>query len=436
MIEEPSFIGDQMHAWAKELFPLNRSLTGEGLRQTLQFIKNLCPDLSIQEVKSGTKANDWEIPEEWNVKEAYLVNLETGQTIDFRDNNLHLMGYSVPVNKIVSRDELELHLHSLPNQPDAIPYVTSYYAKDWAFCVSENQKRNFGSGNFKVLIDSTLETGVMNFAELYIPGVNKEEILLSTYVCHPSMASNELSGPVIALAISKWLQGKSNRNYSYRILFIPETIGSIYYISKNLKEMKENIKAGWVLTCLGDENRYSYVPSRKGGTLADRVSLKTLKELEVKFDKYTFLERGSDERQYCSPGVDLPVASLMRSKYGTYEEYHTSLDDLKYMTPKGLAESFEMIRTSIEILELNKFWKVKTLGEPQLGKRGLYPTVSTNNSWRLVEDLINVIAYCDGETDMIEISDICNLKFKRVSEIIELLLEHDLVEEVKYKNEI
>ena len=435
MIQEPQFVGDQMYGWAEELFPLNRSLTGEGLRKTLQFIKNLCPDLSIHEVKSGTKANDWEIPEEWNVNEAYLVDLENGQKIDFKDNNLHLMGYSVPVNKIITREELEGHLHSLPNQPDAIPYVTSYYSRDWAFCVSENQKRNLSSGDFKVVIDSTLEAGVMNFAELFIPGSNKEEILLSTYVCHPSMASNELSGPVIALALSKWLKNKKHRNFSYRILFIPETIGSIYYISKNLKEMKENIKAGWVLTCLGDENRYSYVPSRKGGTLADRVSQKTLQDLEVKFEKYSFLERGSDERQYCSPGVDLPVASLMRSKYGTYEEYHTSLDDLKYITSKGLAESLEMLKTSIDILEVNKFWKIKTLGEPQLGKRGLYPTVSTKESRTLVRDLMNVIAYCDGETDMIEISDICNLKFKRVSKIIEVLLEHDLVEEVKCKNE-
>ena len=301
------------------------------------------------------------------------------------------------------------------------------YAKD----VSENQKKKFGSGDFKVVIDSTLEAGVMNFAELFIPGLNKEEILLSTYVCHPSMASDGLSGPIIALALGKWLKSKKHRNFTYRILFIPETIGSIYYISRNLTEMKKNIKAGWVLTCLGDEKRYSYVPSRKGGTLADRVSLKTLKDLEVEFDRYSFLERGSDERQYCSPGVDLPVASLMRSKYATYEKYHTSLDDLKYITSKGLAESYEMMKTSIDILEKNKFWKVKILGEPQLGKRGLYPTVSTKGSQALVEDLMNVIAYCDGETDMIEISDICNLRFKRVSEIIESLLEHDLIEEIK-----
>lgn len=423
-------IGLKMYGWASDLFPLNRSLTGAGVRETLLYFQKEIPEILIHEVASGTRANDWVVPEEWNVKEAYLLDLQTGRRFDFKDNNLHLMGYSIPVNEIVSREELDSHLHTLPDQPNAIPYVTSYYSREWGFCLSENQKNTLSNGKFQVVIDSTLEPGVMNYGELLIPGQSKNEILLSTYICHPSMANNELSGPVVALAISKLVKELENKRFSYRILLIPETIGSIYYISRNLNEMKENINAGWVLTCMGDEGNYSYIPSRKGGTLADRVSIKTLEELGVNYNKYTFLDRGSDERQYCAPGVDLPVASLMKSKYGSYPEYHTSLDNLNFITPEGLRESYEMMKTAIEILESNKFWKLKTLGEPQLGKRGLYPTVSTKNSGTTVQDLMNVIAYCDGENDLIDISNICGLKFKEVLKIIETLFTNELVEEV------
>ena len=423
-------IGLKMYGWASDLFPLNRSLTGAGVRETLLYFQKEIPEILIHEVASGIRANDWVVPEEWNVKEAYLLDLQTGHRFDFKDNNLHLMGYSIPVNEIVSREELDSHLYTLPDQPNAIPYVTSYYSREWGFCLSENQKNTLSNGKFEVVIDSTLEPGVMNYGELLIPGQSKNEILLSTYICHPSMANNELSGPVVALAISKLVKELENKRFSYRILLIPETIGSIYYISKNLNEMKENINAGWVLTCMGDEGNYSYIPSRKGGTLADRVSIKTLEELGVNYNKYTFLDRGSDERQYCAPGVDLPVASLMKSKYGSYPEYHTSLDNLNFITPEGLKESYEMMKTAIEILESNKFWKLKTLGEPQLGKRGLYPTVSTKNSGTTVQDLMNVIAYCDGENDLIDISNICGLKFKEVLKIIETLFINELVEEV------
>ena len=423
-------IGLKMYGWASDLFPLNRSLTGAGVRETLLYFQKEIPEILIHEVASGTRANDWVVPEEWNVKEAYLLDLQTGHRFDFKDNNLHLMGYSIPVNEIFSREELDSHLHTLPDQPNAIPYVTSYYSREWGFCLSENQKNTLSNGKFQVVIDSTLEPGVMNYGELLIPGQSKNEILLSTYICHPSMANNELSGPVVALAISKLVKELENKRFSYRILLIPETIGSIYYISKNLNEMKENINAGWVLTCMGDEGNYSYIPSRKGGTLADRVSIKTLEELGVNYNKYTFLDRGSDERQYCAPGVDLPVASLMKSKYGSYPQYHTSLDNLNFITPEGLRESYEMMKTAIEILESNKFWKLKTLGEPQLGKRGLYPTVSTKNSGTTVQDLMNVIAYCDGENDLIDISNICGLKFKEVLKIIETLFTNELVEEV------
>ena len=423
-------IGLKMYGWASDLFPLNRSLTGAGVRETLLYFQKEIPEILIHEVASGTRASDWVVPEEWNVKEAYLLDLQTGHRFDFKDNNLHLMGYSIPVNEIVSREELDSHLYTLPDQPNAIPYVTSYYSREWGFCLSENQKNTLSKGKFQVVIDSTLEPGVMNYGELLIPGQSKNEILLSTYICHPSMANNELSGPVVALAISKLVKELENKRFSYRILLIPETIGSIYYISKNLNEMKENINAGWVLTCMGDEGNYSYIPSRKGGTLADRVSIKTLEELGVNYNKYTFLDRGSDERQYCAPGVDLPVASLMKSKYGSYPEYHTSLDNLNFITPEGLKESYEMMKTAIEILESNKFWKLKTLGEPQLGKRGLYPTLSTKNSGTTVQDLMNVIAYCDGENDLIDISNICGLKFKEVLKIIETLFINELVEEV------
>ena len=404
-----------MHRWATDLFPLGRSLTGNGVRDTLRYVHSLLPSLETYEVPSGTEAMDWTVPDEWNLNEAWIEDLNGNRLVDTAVSNLHVVGYSEPVDKIVSRGELEPHLHSLPDMPDAIPYVTSYYQRSWGFCVSENQRRSLGAGPFRVRVDSSLEPGHLTYGEVLIPGESSDEVLLSTYVCHPSMANNELSGPVVAVALGRWLQTLEHRKLSYRILFVPETIGSLVVLSRLLDHFRKHLVAGWVLTCMGDDRAYSYMPSRTGDTLADRVSLAALRELKIDAERYSFLQRGSDERQYCSPRVDLPVCSLMRSKYLTYPEYHTSLDNLSLITSEGLQGSFDLMKRVVEILEANDIWRATTYGEPQLGKRGLYPQVSTPTSGLEVRDMMNVLTYCDGDLDSLQIAQIVGLTVQEVA---------------------
>ena len=421
--------GTEMLSWLIDLLPVNRSLTGNGNRLTLNYLKNQIPELVITEIASGSAAFDWTVPDEWNIKSAYIEDLNGKRIVDFARSNLHVVGYSLPIDKTVSRAELDEHLHSLPDQPTAIPYVTSYYSKSWGFCISEEERVLLKDERYRVFIDSTLQPGHMTIGEILIPGNTKDEILLSTYICHPSMANNELSGPVLAVALAMWLKTLPNRKYTYRILFLPETIGSIYYISKHLKDLR-NIKAGWVLTCMGDERSYSYLPSRDGNTLADKVSLQVLKDLEIDFKHYSWLDRGSDERQYCAPGIDLPVCSIMRTKYGEYLEYHTSLDNLDLVTSKGLGESFEVMAEAISMLENNGTYQVNVLCEPQLGKRGLYPNLSTKNSGLEIQNQMNVISFLDGYHDVLEISAKCEMKFASVISILEKLKEHSLINEI------
>ena len=419
--------GHELHRWASDLWPLNRSLTGDGVRATLAYLQGLLPDLTIHEVPSGTKAFDWTVPNEWNLREAWVEDSTGRRVIDTAWTNLHIVGYSEPFDGVISREELLERLHTLPDQPDAIPYVTSYYRRTWGFCIAHRDLDGLGDGPFRVHIDATLEPGHLTYADLVIPGETTDEVLLSTYVCHPSMANNELSGPVVATALARWIQALPRRRYTYRLVVIPETIGSILYLSRHLDHLREHVKAGWVLTCMGDDRTYSYVPSRLGGTLADRVSLRVLRD-RGPFDEYSFLDRGSDERQWCSPGADLPVCSVMRTIYGEYPEYHTSLDDLEHVVkPEGLQGGLDVMKDCITLLEANQRYRTILPGEPQMGRRGLYPTTSTRGGIEDVQNMMNIIAYCDGEHDIIDLCARTGLAWRDVIAILARLEAAEVV---------
>jgi len=422
--------GQEMHNWVRDLFPICRSLAGPGTRETLSYLSELLPDMQVHGVPSGSKVFDWTVPEEWHIREAYIED-ESGQRIvDFRNNNLHVISYSTPVDEIFSLDELQSHLHSLPKQPNAIPYITSYYSRVWGFCITDEQRKTLKSGQYRVVIDSEFVEGTLDYGELILPGKIKDEVLLSTYICHPSMANNELSGPAVTTALARWLMDNPNRRYTYRIIFIPETIGSIAYLSKHADYLKKNVRAGFVITCVGDDRTYSFVPSRMGGTLADRIALHALKSEVGDFDEYSFLDRGSDERQYCSPGIDLPVVSIMRSKYGEYPEYHTSLDDLSLVTPEGLQGGFDILKNCIEILEANHTWKATTPCEPQLGNHGLYPPRGSNTLAPEIRNMKHLLAYADGKHELIDIAEIIGVNALDCRDIADLLAEKGLLREM------
>ena len=419
MIEENN--SSKMYDLAKELFPICRSLTGNGVRDTLNIIKRIIPAITLYEVPTGTQVFDWTIPKEWNIKGGGIYTLDGKTVIDFKDNNLHILGYSLPVDEIITREELLDHIYTLPDQPDLIPYVTSYYSERWGFCMSENQKQSLNQEKYHIRIDSSLSDGSLTYGEVIIPGDTEQELFFSTYICHPSMANNELSGPVVQAELIKYVQSLPKKRYTYRFIFIPETIGSIMYISRHLEQMKKNIVAGFVLTCLGDNREYSYIESRYANTLADKVAQNVLKYHAPDYKRYSFLKRGSDERQYCSAGVELPVCSICRSKYSEYPEYHTSADNLDFISADGLSGAYEVYKQIINTLESNYYYQATYKCEPQLGKRGLYPTISMKNQDDFVPLMMDIIAYADGKNDLIDISNIIDRPVRNIIPIIHKL---------------
>ena len=411
--------GQEMYKLAAELYPLNRSLTGEGTRKTLEIIQRELPEMEIHSVPSGTKCFDWTVPDEWNVKEAYIEGPDGKRVVDFADHNLHLVGYSAAVNTTLSLEDLQPHLHSRHDMPDAIPYVTSYYKRDWGFCLTEKQRQKLQPGYYRVVIDTTLEPGRMHWGELIIPGETSEEVLLSTYVCHPSMANDGLSGIAATTALAKWI-AEQPRRYTYRILFVPETIGAIAYLSQQLEKMVMKTVAGFVVTCCGDDGDYTLIRSRGGDTLADRAAGRVLRELDAPGHErvfHRFDRRGSDERQYCWPGIDLPVVSLMRTRYCDYPEYHTSADDMSVISPAGLEGGYWVIRKCLEIIETNRHYVATTLCEPFMESRGGY-----NPSYKFA-------AYCDGCTDTLGIAEQTGVMYLEVEDALRRMEKLGIVEE-------
>ena len=397
-----------MLKWAKELFPFCRSLTGKGLRETIFYLKKINFNLKILSFKSGKKVFDWKIPDEWNIKDSYIEDELGKKYAQFSKSNLHVVNYSTSINKWISKDELLKHIHTHKDMPDAIPYVTSYYKRDWGFCLSENEKKKLPEGKFKVFINSNLKPGELNLAEAKLKGKSKKEIFFSTNICHPSMANNELSGPTLSSALLRYIKDNYVKSYySYRFLFVPETIGSIAYLSKNYKEMKKNIIAGFTLSCVGDERNFSHVVS-PNYNLADEALTSALIGLNnVKV--YPFLERGSDERQYCSPGIDLPVCGFCRTKYGKYPEYHTSKDNFDVVTQKGLQDSFNVMKNIIDAFEIGLYPKIQTLSEPQLSKRKLYDDIDIEDRNKL-----NLLAYSDGKRNIFNICKKINQSLEQI----------------------
>lgn len=406
-------IGEAMIELMSRLFPICRSITGDGVRETLTILGDLV-DLQVHEVPTGYQAFDWTVPKEWNIRDAYIKNERGERVVDFKKSNLHVLNYSSPVSRRMTLDELRPHLHTKPEQPDAIPYLTSYYEERWGFCLSQNQLDSLPDGQYEVVIDSTLEDGHLTFADAVLPGHSEQEILFSTYICHPSLANNELSGPVLSTYLYRIL-AQSEHWYTYRFVYAPETIGALVYLSQNGDHLRQNLYAGYVVTCVGDAGPLTYKRSRRGDAAADKIAEHCLKNIgpDGSTNIVDFSPKGSDERQYCSPGFNLPVGSLVRSLYGpggTYPEYHSSLDNMEFVSDAAIAGSLKAYIRIVQVHELNRVYiNLSPYGEPQMSKRGLYPTLGAGRDIpEAAERILYLLAYSDGCHDLVDIANLAN----------------------------
>ena len=422
-----------MIEFAKKLFPLNRSLTGKGNVETLKLIKSQLPNLQIKYFSSEEKVFDWKIPMEWNVRDAWLKDPKGKKISNFKENNLVLLGYSKSINKVFNYKMLKENIYTLKSKPNAIPYLTSYYKKRWGFCMKHKDFKKLDKNkNYHAYINSSLKRGKMHYGELKIPGKSKNEIFFSTYICHPSMANNEVSGMVLSTFLAKHILAKKNLKYSYRFIFIPETIGSIAYIKKNFSEMKKKIIAGYNITCVGDEGKFSLLFSKDENKISDRFAKKIFKSKRIKYKKYSWLERGSDERQYCSPLVDLPITTIMKTKFGEYKEYHTSLDKIgTVVTQRGLKESLRIYRYLIDEIEKTTIPKSKIVCEPFLTKYNLIDTLGAKRKVdKKTRNLLNFVSYCDGKTTLDEISDRCKISQINGYKLFQLLIKKNIITQI------
>jgi aminopeptidase-like protein len=426
---DPNDIGQEMYQLIEELYPICRSITGDGVRQTLKILQRSIP-LEVHEVPTGTKVFDWTVPKEWNIKDAYIKNSSGDRIIDFQKSNLHVVNYSVPVNGKMSLEELKPHLFTLPMYPDWIPYRTSYYKESWGFCLSHKQFLELRDDEYDVCVDASLHEGHLTYGEFYLPGNIVDEVLISCHVCHPSLCNDNLSGIAVATFLAQYLSSRSLR-YSYRFLFIPGTIGSITWLSKNQGHTSK-IKNGLVLTGLGDTGPCTYKKSRRGDTEIDKVMKHVLQHSRKNHNIIDFFPYGYDERQFCSPGFNLPVGCLMRTLNGQYPEYHTSADNLDFVHPEGLAESFSFCLAALTVIEKNKtFLNQNPYCEPQLGKRKLYRAIGGQTGEKDAElALLWVLNLSDGENALLDIAERSGLRFEVIYTAAEALGQHGLLREV------
>lgn len=430
MIKKFYFIGK------KELFSLCRSITGNGTKKTLKIIKKNFSKLKIKKIRSGHKVFDWKIPPEWNIKDAYIIDKNKKKIVDFKKNNLHIINYSTPTNLIINKKQLLKKLYTNPGIPDAIPYITSYYKKNWGFCVTENfkkkfKKKYFNDDKFLVVIKSKFNpAGKLVYGEYFIKGKSKQEILISTYICHPSMANNELSGIIVSMALINYFKKFKNLNKGIRFLFVPETIGSIAYLEKNYDILKKKVIGGYNLSCIGDERNHSCMLSKYGNSVSDRCLLDAYKKLRIRPKIYSYLKRGSDERQYNSPGIDLNIASIFRTKYGEFKEYHTSLDNFNLVTKRGLLGGFKVAKNAISNLQNKIIPKNKILCEPNMGKRNLYPLISGVKGKQIgkkTRNIMNFLTYADGKNELEVISSYIKKNYLTTKKIYDLLIKRKLI---------
>ena len=425
----PQAAGAAIHALIRDLYPICRSITGDGMRQTLARLKKEIP-IEVSEVPSGTQVFDWTVPREWNIRDAYVTNSNGVRVIDFRRHNLHVVNYSVPVRGKMSLAQLRPHLHTLPDQPDLIPYRTSYYKEAWGFCLPHRQLEQMPEDEYEVCIDSTLQDGHLTYGECLLKGISAQEVLVSCHTCHPSLCNDNLSGIAVATYLAKHLAQVPLR-YSYRFLFIPGTIGSITWLSRN-EDRARAIRHGLVLTCIGDRGNFTYKKSRHGNAEIDLAAGHILKHSGHDYTTRDFSPYGYDERQYCSPGFNLPVGCLMRSHHGEFPQYHTSADDLDFVDPAALAGSLATILSIFDVLEHNHTYaSLNSKCEPQLGKRGLYSVMGGSNIKQLEMAMLWVLNLSDGSFSLLDIAERSGVAFGVIREAADLLLRHDLLAPVQ-----
>lgn len=421
-------IGHELHGFASELYPICRSITGVGIRETLSIIGRRIP-LETIDVATGSPVFDWNIPKEWNIRDAYIKNADGNRVVDFQKSNLHVLNYSSPVNATMRLDKLKPHLFTLPEKPDWVPYRTSYYEKNWGFCMSHNEMLKLPDGDYLVCIDSDLKDGYLNYGECYLRGRSSDEVLFSCHVCHPSLANDNLSGLTVSLFLAQLLN-KRPHYYSYRFLFIPGTIGAITWLARN-RETAARIRHGLVLTCIGDSGGFHYKKSRRGDAEIDRAVAHVLRHYNEPSEILEFSPYGYDERQYCSPGFNLPVGCLMRSVSGSFPEYHTSADNLEFIEPKKLAESLQVCAAIVDVLENNaRYCNKNPYCEPQLGRRNLYRSASGHVSEQDVQARLWVLNLSDGEHSLLDIAERSGIPFAAINDAAQVLFQNDLLSPV------